>query len=79
MAKITNKHTADGKGFRTAYQSIVGFVIGLFVVVWAVPGVPDAVGQYVLSNWFSLASVLGLSTGVFAGIAAFIQNRLEDR
>lgn len=67
------------KGIRTAIQALAAFVVGLFVTVWAVPGVPDAITQYLLAHWMELVASLGLSTGLAAGILSFIQNYLEDR
>lgn len=60
------------KGVRTAFQSIIGAVIGLIAVVWAVPGVPEAVVQYLQTNWFLIL----LSIGVPSGLVAWLQNRL---
>lgn len=74
-----DKTTPKVKGLRTGLQAVAGFVVGLFVTVWAVPGVPEAVTQYLLDNWAILLASLGLSTGIFAGLVAWLQNRLEDR
>ena len=60
------------KGVRTGIQAIIGAVIGLITVVWAVPGVPEAVVQYLQANWFLI--LLGI--GVPSGLVAWIQNRL---
>lgn len=75
MPKITNKNTPEGKGLRTAAQAMVGFIVGLFVYVWAVPGVPEAVINYLSDNWLPLL----LATGVPAGAVAWVQNLLEKR
>lgn len=74
-----NKSTPQAKGIRTGLQAIAGFVVGLFAVVWAVPGVPEVVSQYLLDNWLMVVASFGISTGIFAGIASWLQNRLEDR
>lgn len=60
------------KGVRTGIQAIVGSVIGLIAVVWAVPGVPEAVVQYAQTNWLPIL----LTIGIPSGIVAFIQNKL---
>ena len=60
------------KGVRTAIHSIVGSVIGLIVVVWAVPGVPEAVVNYLQANWLPIL----LAIGVPSGLVAWLQNRL---
>lgn len=74
-----NKNLPKAKGFRTALQALGGFIVGLAVVVWAVPGVPDAVTQYLLENWLGVISSLGLSTGIFSGLLSLVQNKLEDK
>jgi hypothetical protein len=60
------------KGLRTAIQSMVGVVVGLAVVVWAVPGVPEAVIQYLTENAIQVALVVGIPSGV----VAWLQNTL---
>ena len=60
------------KGVRTGLQSMVGAIIGLIVVVWAVPGVPEAVVNYLQSYWLPIL----LSIGVPSGFVAWLQNRL---
>lgn len=60
------------KGVRTGIQSIIGAVVGLVLVVWAVPGVPEAVTAYLQANWFLI--LLGI--GVPSGFVAWLQNRL---
>jgi len=65
-----NKDTALMRGVRTAIQAIIGFVTGLVVVVWQVPGVPEAVVNYTSSNLVQLAGAFGIS----AGLVAFVWN-----
>ena len=62
--------TALIRGVRTTIQAVIGFFVGLFVVVWAVPGVPEAVISYLQTNWVSLALTFGVSTGT----ASFVWN-----
>lgn len=66
------ERTPLNKGVRTALQAIVGSLIGLVLVVWAVPGVPEAVIEYAKTN----AVPLLLAIGIPSGIVAWIQNRL---
>lgn len=65
-----NKDTAVMRGVRTGIQAIIGFLTGLIAVVWAVPGVPEAVQTYLGNNVVQLA----LGIGVPAGIAGFVWN-----
>lgn len=70
-----SKTSPAGKGLRTAFQAIVGSLIGLVLAVWAVPGVPEVVTEYSASNWLPIL----LTIGVPSGIVAWIQNRAEER
>jgi small basic protein len=70
-----NKTTPAGKGVRTALQAVVGALVGLVAVVWAVPGVPEAVQAYLVTN----AIPLLLLVGVPAGVVAFLQNHFEQK
>lgn len=66
------ERTPLNKGVRTALQAIVGALIGLVLVVWAVPGVPEAVVEYLKSN----AVPVLLAIGIPSGIVAWVQNLL---
>lgn len=67
-----NKNEPSVKGIRTALQAVVGSLIGLVVVVWAVPGVPEAVIEYAKTNWLPIL----LSIGIPSGLVAWVQNKL---
>lgn len=71
--KLLKGDTAVWRGVRTAVQAVIGFVTGLVAVVWAVPGVPQAVNNYLSGHVVQLAVGFGLSSGV----AAFIWNALR--
>ncbi len=66
------ERTPLNKGVRTALQAIVGALIGLVLVVWAVPGVPEAVIEYAKTNLVPLLLVIGVPSG----FVAWLQNRL---
>lgn len=68
-----NSDTAVMRGVRTGLQAIIGLLAGLVAVVWAVPGVPQAVQTYLGNNVVQLA----LGVGIPAGIAGFIWNLLR--
>jgi hypothetical protein len=70
--KPSDPRTPVVKGVRTGIQSIIGAVVGLIVVVWAVPGVPEAVVQYLQTYWLPIL----LAIGVPSGFVAWLQNRL---
>lgn len=67
-----NKNEPSVKGIRTGLQAVVGSLIGLVVVVWAVPGVPEAVVEYAKTNWLPIL----LSIGIPSGLVAWVQNKL---
>lgn len=60
------------KGVRTGIQAMIGSIIGLIAVVWAVPGVPEAVVNYAQTYWLPIL----LSIGIPSGFVAWVQNRL---
>lgn len=66
------ERTPLNKGVRTALQAIAGSLIGLVTVVWAVPGVPEAVVEYAQTNWLPIL----LSIGIPSGLVAWIQNKI---
>lgn len=66
------ERTPLNKGVRTALQAIVGAFVGLVLVVWAVPGVPEAVVEYLKGN----AVPVLLAIGIPSGIVAWVQNLL---
>ncbi|WP_146082358.1 hypothetical protein [Rathayibacter sp. AY1C5] len=72
MAEPT-KNTPAGKGIRTAIQAIGGALVGLVAVVWAVPGVPEAVTSFLVDNTIPLL----LAVGIPSGLIAFLQNKVE--
>jgi hypothetical protein len=66
------KNTPAGKGIRTAIQTVAGLVIGLVSVIWAVPGVPEAVIEYIREN----ALLIVASVSIPSGLVSYIQNKL---
>jgi hypothetical protein len=70
---ILNNDTAVARGIRTAIQAAAGFIIGLFTTIWAVPGVPDAIYQYLTGNAVKLA----IAVGIPAGVVALVWNLLR--
>ena len=67
-----DKNTPVAKGVRTALQAVVGVVIGLVAVVWAVPGVPEAVIAYLQDNLVQVLLLVGLPSG----FVSYLQNKL---
>ncbi len=67
---LPGQDSATGRGIKTALQAVVGSLVGLVVTVWAVPGVPEAVFDYVQKN---LVQIL-LMVGIPSGVASFVWN-----
>lgn len=57
------KDSAAWRGLITAAQAIVAFFVGLIVVIWQVPGVPEVVITYTKEHLVQLLGLFGLSTG----------------
>lgn len=74
-----NKNLPTTKGLRTFIQAIPGFIIGYFVTIWAVPGVPEATIKYLQADGVQLILTLGVTTAIATGIVSLIQNKIEDR
>lgn len=72
-------NSAKAKAKRTSIQAFIGsvaaFFIGLVTVVWAVPGVPEAVTGYLVEQAIPLAIGIGIPSGAIAGAVAYWQNR----
>lgn len=66
---LINKDTPVARGLRSGINAIGGFFAGLVVVVWNVPGVPEAINKYLNDNTVGLLLALGVGTGL-AGLAA---------
>lgn len=71
--RLPEQDSSTGRALKTAVQAAIGFIVGLFVVVWAVPGVPDAVAAYAKDNLVPVA----LAFGIPSGIASFVWNYLR--
>lgn len=66
------ERTPLNKGVRTGVQAVLGSLVGLVLVVWAVPGVPEAVINYAQTNWLPIL----LTVGIPSGFIAWLQNKL---
>ncbi len=71
----TTPKTPFVRGLRTAAQAIIGTLVGLVFVVWAVPGVPQAVIAYLTTN----APELLVSVGLPSGLISWLWNWYESR
>lgn len=75
--RLPDQDSSTGRAVKTAIQAVGGFIIGLIVVVWGVPGVPEAVIEYVRNNVFQIMITLGLPTIIGSGGLSFVWNMLR--
>lgn len=73
LQKLLKNDSAVWRGIRTGVQAVFGFLLGLVATVWAVPGVPEAVTNYLNGHIVELLVAFGFSTG----LAAFVWNLLR--
>lgn len=76
MASVLQNDASAGRGLRTFIQAIIGFVVGLALVVWQVDGVPQAVYNYITTNLGGFLLLVGVPAGVTGGIS-YVWNRLR--
>lgn len=77
LENLTDKKTPEGKGLRTAYQTILGTIVAYFTGLLALPAVREYTGSFIRTQGVTaLLVVLGL-IGVSSGVIAFLQNKLE--
>jgi uncharacterized membrane protein YfcA len=71
---MLNQENAAARGIRTFLQALIGFITGLLIVIWGVPGVPDAVWNYFTQNIGTIIAVFGIPSGL-AGLTSYIWSR----
>ncbi|MDQ0825436.1 hypothetical protein QFZ60_001609 [Arthrobacter sp. B2I5] len=70
---VSPNRTSAVKGLRTGIQAAAGALLALVTVVWAVPGVPEAV-----MNWLSTNAVqLLIAIGAPSGLVSWLWNAYE--
>lgn len=73
--KILDKTTAEGKGFRTFWQTALATVGAFLYGLWELPGVSEYVSNFVQTEGLSLLVLLLVTIGIPAGIISFLVNR----
>lgn len=71
-----NSDTAQGRGFRTAIQAVIGFFGGLVIAVWSVDGVPQVIYNYVTQNLGHTLLLIGLPAAM-TGLVSYLWNVLR--
>jgi small basic protein len=72
--RLPSQDSSTGRAIKTMAQAIVGFIIGLVVVVWNVPGVPDAIKAYTQVHLVDALLTIGVPIAVSTGAFAFVWN-----
>lgn len=70
--------SAVGRALKTFAQAIIGFVIGLLITVWTVPGVPDAVWVYVKNNLGQILLLVGVPSGATSLVWNLLRKNVEN-
>ncbi len=76
--RLPTRDSAAGKGIATALQALCGFIFGLVLVVWNVPGVPQAVFGYVQNNVIALIMFFGVPMAIASGVVGFVMNLIRE-
>lgn len=75
LKNLTDKTTAEGKGFRTFLQSAIATLGAFFYGLWQLPGVSEYVYGFIQTEGLSLLLLLLATISVPAGLIAFFMNR----
>lgn len=63
---LPQQDSAVGRSLKTLVQSVSGFIIGLLIVVWTIPGVPQAVTQYTYNHIFEVLVMAGVPSAAIS-------------
>lgn len=66
--RLPEKNTATRNSFEIVLKALAGFSIGLIATIWAVPGVPEALADYLIKNWLQVALTIGLPGAIGTGL-----------
>lgn len=72
---LTDKTTAEGKGFRTFVQTSIATIGAFLYGLWQLPGVSEYVNNFIQTEGLSLLLLLLATIGLPAGLIAFFMNR----
>jgi len=70
--KLLTNDSAGARGVRTSLQALVGFFIGLILVIWNTPGVPQNIQNYLQPYELQLLMLIGIPTVFGSGFIAFL-------
>jgi hypothetical protein len=75
---VIKRDSAFTRALRSAVSALVGFIVGLAITVWAVPGVPHAVILYTQDHIIDLLLTFGLSTGAVTYIVNLLRKDIPN-
>lgn len=78
MNLLTN-NTATYKGVRTSLQAFIAFVVGLILVIWNTPGVPQNVEAYLRPYEVNVLVWIGIPTVFVSGLIAYVGGKIAEK
>lgn len=75
MSDLLDKKTPEGKGLRTAYQTVVGTVVAYFAGLVTLPAVREYTIAFVRTEGVAAVVAVLTALGISAGLVAFLQNK----
>jgi hypothetical protein len=75
---MNTEPTAVALGVRTFLKDSLKVIAGLLTVIWAVPGVPEAVTSYLETNLLNLSVGLGIGTGVVRLVIGILNPNVKN-
>ncbi len=72
--RLPSKDSATAKALRTVVQAMVG----LFIAVWTVPGVPHAVFSYIVANMPVVLLAVGIPSGIVTFVWYFVKKEVPN-
>lgn len=76
--RLPSQDSSTGRALKTAVQAVIGFAIGLLIVVWNVPGVPYAVQNYIQGHIVEVLLAIGLPAGLTSLVWNFFRKDVPD-
>ena len=71
--RLPTQDSSTGRALKSFVQAVIGFSVGLFTTIWAVPGVSEVTVKYCQDHFMLLAISLGVPTA----LASFVWNCLR--
>ena len=72
---LANKNTAEAKGVRTFFQTVLATTVAFLYGLWNLPGVSEYTTNFLQTEGFSLLLALFALIGIPAGVIAYLMNK----